>query len=153
MKGFTLIEVVVSIAIGLLATSFILANYNSYNDTQSLKQAGLTLKNNLRFAQTKSSSGVKPSTPCTQLNGYSVTFLTSSYAIQASCNPEGVTGTILTVTLPPNVSFITLPNPSTFSFNVLSRGTSLDSPLTIVMTGYGRNYTLIVSPGGDISEQ
>lgn len=165
MKGFTLIEVVISIAIGLLATGIILVNYNSYNDTQTLKQAGLTLKNNLRFAQEKAVSGVKPNSVCSQLSGYSVTFTASSYIIQALCNPEGVTGDTTTVTLPTkdisftpiptplNMPSVNLPGPSSFAFEVLSRGTSLESPLTITMIGFGKHYQLVVSPGGDISEQ
>ncbi len=150
MKGFTLIELVVSIAIGLFLTGLIIANYNSYNDIQVLKQAALTLKNNFRFAQSKAMSGDKPS-QCTQLSGYSVTFTDASdYSIQALCAPEGLAGASQKVTLPGGV--ILSPQPGAITFNVLSRGTTLDAPVTITLAGFGKQYDLVVNPSGDVSD-
>lgn len=141
---------VVSIAIGLLLTGLIIANYNSYNDIQVLKQAALTLKNNFRFAQSKAMSGDKPS-QCTQLSGYSVTFTDASdYSIRALCNPEGLEGAAQNVTLPAGVMFS--PPPPTITFNVLSRGTTLPAVATITLVGFAKQYVLDVSPSGDISD-
>ncbi len=161
MKGFTLIEVMVSVAVALLVTGFIIANYNSYNDVQVLKQAALTLKNNLRFAQSKAMNGQIPTpTPmnappiCSTLVGYTVTFTPpSSYTIQAFCDPEGLQGDKLLIPLPGGVTFSTsTPPPALITFNVLSRGTTLPSVTTITLTGFNKTYSLQVSPSGDVSD-
>lgn len=158
MKGFTLIEVIVTVAISLLVTGFIIVNYNSYNDIQLLKQSALTLKNNLRFAQSNAFSGEKPTSAapspapaiCTTLVGYTITFAASGYVLQALCNPEGLQAAVVSVVLPSGVSFS--PPPSAITFNSLSRGTSLDTSENIILSGFGKLYTLEVSPSGDISD-
>ena len=157
MKGFTLIEVIVAVAISLVITGFVLVNYNSYNDTQTLKQAALTLKNDLRFAQSEAITGVKPTpippsfTPvCDELTGFTVSFWSNSYTIRAACNPQGPSGDVKTVTLPPGVTFS--PVPPAIAFNVLSRGISLGSGLCLVLSGSGKTYKLGVTNSGDIND-
>jgi len=149
MKGFTLIEVIVAVAISLMVTGFILVNYNSFNDTQTLKQAALTLKNNLRFAQSKATTGQKP-TSCTQLVGYSVSFTKSVYSIQALCNPEGLVGDVLSSGLPKGVIFSPIPAPVTFT--VLSRGTDLTTGLCIILLGSGKNYSFGLQTNGELND-
>jgi prepilin-type N-terminal cleavage/methylation domain-containing protein len=149
MKGFTLIEVVVSVAVALVVTGFIIVNYNSYNDVQALKQAALTLKNNLRFAQSKASTGEKPAS-CSRLSGYTISFTSMSYSIEALCAPEGLVGARVAVSLPGGVLFS--PIPDSFSFNVLSGGTTLGSTTVLRLVGSGKQYDIQVSPGGDVSD-
>lgn len=149
-SGFTLIEVVVSVGIALVLLGSIIVNYNGYNDRQNLKQAALTLKNNLRFAQTKALSGEKPTANCTELLGWTVTFTGDTYSIQAQCNPEGLSGSSTEVALPSGVTFS--PVPSVFTFRVLSRGTTLASTTTVTLSGFNRTYQLTISPGGDVSD-
>jgi prepilin-type N-terminal cleavage/methylation domain-containing protein len=152
MKGFTLIEVVVSISISLIVTGLIIANYNSYNDIQTLKQAALTLKNNLRFIQSKAGSGEKPVSGCTELLGWTITFIdASSYKYQPSCS-DGLVDPVTTVDLPPSVKFTT-PIPPSFTMNVLTRGTSLSSDTPILLTAVGKTYQLFISTSGDISDK
>jgi type II secretory pathway pseudopilin PulG len=153
MKGFTLIEVVVSVSITLLVTGLIIANYNSYNDIQTLKQAALTLKNNLRFIQSEAISGEKPANGCTELLGWTITFIdASSYRYQPSCS-DGLVDPITTVDLPPSVKFASPPIPSFFTMNVLTRGTSLPSDTTISLTAVGKTYQIVVSTSGDINDK
>ena len=64
MKGFTLVELIVAICIAMIVTGLILVNYNTYNDKQRVKQAAYTLKNDLRYIETKASSGEKPQSGC-----------------------------------------------------------------------------------------
>jgi prepilin-type N-terminal cleavage/methylation domain-containing protein len=158
MKGFTLIEVVVTVAISLLVTGFIIVNYNSYNNTQLVKQSALTLKNNIRFAESNASAGVKlvPSTTpapisCTQLSGYTMSFTASRYVLQADCVPEGLQSAIVVVDLPQGVVF--QPIPPSITFKTVSRGTSLSADLTITLSGSGKLYTLTLTPSGDISDK
>jgi prepilin-type N-terminal cleavage/methylation domain-containing protein len=153
MKGFTLLEVIVSVAIALLLTGFIVANYNTYNDTQKLKQAALTLKNDLRFAQGKALSGDKPVTDppsCTQLVGYTLVFYENYYTMQPECTPEGLQAPVTQINLTTGITFS--PVPSSFTFRVLSRGTSLGSPVSFILSGNNTQYGIQVSPGGDISD-
>lgn len=151
MKGFTLIEVVVSVSIALLVTGLIIANYNSYNDIQTLKQAALTLKNNLRFIQSKAISGEKPATGCTELLGWTIQFTETSYTYQPSCS-DGLVDPVTTVTLPPSVKF-SLPIPPSFTMDVLARGTSLPSDTTILLTAVDKTYQILVSTSGDINDK
>jgi Tfp pilus assembly protein FimT len=150
MKGFTLIEVVVSVGVALAIMGTIIVNYNGYNDRQTLKQAALTLKNNLRFTQTKALSGEKPTANCTELTGWTMAFTASTYTLQAACTPEGLQGSATSVTLPDGVRFNPVPSPVTFK--VLSRGTTVTTTTSLILSGFSRTYTLEVSPGGDISE-
>jgi prepilin-type N-terminal cleavage/methylation domain-containing protein len=150
MKGFTLIEVVVAISIALLVTGLIIANYNTYNDIQTLKQATLTLKNDLRFIQSKAISGEKPSSGCSQLQGWNISFLADSYSYQPECS-EGLVEPVVLVHLPPAVTFSPIPSP--FSMSVLTRGTDLPAAITITLTGAGKNYQLVVETSGDISDR
>lgn len=150
--GFTLIEVMVAVTIALVLTGLVIANYNSHNDTQTLKQAGLTLKNNLRFAQVQAMSGEKPALNCTTLAGYSVQFSQKSYAVSASCSPEGAQGAIVTTKLPDNVIFdVTTPN--VFVFDVLSRGTSLTAATPVTLDGFGKQYVIVVNTDGSIDDK
>jgi len=150
-KGFTLVEVIVSVGIAISLIGAIIVNYNAHNDTQTLKQAALTLKNDLRLAQSKALAGEKPASDCTELVGYSITFSVGSYSLRAQCSPEGAIGPTTTVTLPSGVTFS--PLPSSFTFRVLSRGTTLAGVTPITLMGFAKSYRLEVSTGGDISDK
>jgi type II secretory pathway pseudopilin PulG len=149
MKGFTLIEVVVSIGIALALVGSVIVNYNGYNDAQTVKQAALTLKNNIRFAQSKANTGEKPSN-CTQLLGYQISFTSNSYTIQASCEPEGLSGNSIAVTFPTSLVFN--PVPSAIIFYPVGRGTDLSNATSLSIVGFGRTHTMQISPSGDISD-
>lgn len=150
MKGFTLIEIVISVGISLLLMSGIILNYNNYNDTQKLKQAALTVKNNFRFYQSKALSGEKPDESCPQLLGYQVTFALSTYTFKAQCNPAQPNAPDVVYTLPATITFSSYPSP--FMFRVLSRGTTLTGATSVILSGSGKHYTLRISTGGDISD-
>lgn len=148
INGFTLIELLVSLAIVFLMAGGILARYDTYTKSQKLKQAALTLKNDLRLAQSKASSAVKPDTGCTELTGYTVAFPTSAtYTLQASCT-EGPVGELTTVTLPEGITFSS--PPASILFGVLTRGIAQD--VTITLTGSGRTYGVRVNRSGDIND-
>ncbi|MFZ5845376.1 MAG: pilus assembly FimT family protein [Patescibacteria group bacterium] len=147
--GFTFIELLVVMGVILLLTSGIIAGYNNFTDNQRLKQTALTLKTNLRFAQTKAASADKPTSGCTQLVGYAVSFTNSSYNVQAQCS-EGLVGSLTSVSLPVGISFS--PIPETIVFRVLTRGTTSDNPVTLTLIGRLKSYRLEVSPKGDITD-
>lgn len=149
--GFTLIELLVSIGVLLTMSGVIIANYNTYNSTQSLKQAALTIKNDIRFIQTKSASGLKPTGACPSLLGWDITFAAGGYSYRANCNGSPVDVPI-SVTLPPGVTITSLPAVNPITFYVLQRGTNLSTSTTILLSGSGKVYGLQIGANGDISD-
>lgn len=148
--GFTIIELIVSIAILLLLVGGLLASYNNYNQNQTVKQAAQTVKANIRLAQSKALSGVKPTSGCTQLAGYAVSFTLTTYSFQAQCT-EGLVGTIAQSTLPAGTSFNPVPN--SFVFGVVTRGLlNTSSSVTITVAGFNKNYRLTIEPNGVITD-
>lgn len=145
--GFTLIELLVSAAIIIVVTGGVIVNYNTYNDAQKVRQAALTVRNNLRFAQSRAYNGEKPASGCTELLGYRLTFTATSYTTQAQC-AEGLAGEEKPVTLESGLSFS--PVPSDILFRILTRG--VDSDVTITVTGANRSYQFGVTRSGDMSE-
>lgn len=151
MKGFTLIELMVAVSIGLVVTGMVVVNYNAYNTTQVLKQAALTLKNDIRFVQTKASTGVKPYASCSTLTGWNMTFASTGYTYSANCNGSAA-GDVTTVSYPPGITLSTLPSPNPVTFYVLARGTSLGNTATLTLSGNGKQYTILLGKNGDVSD-
>ncbi len=149
LAGFTMIELVVVMGVIVLLTSIGAAGYNGFNDTQKLKQTGLTLKNNLRVAQTKAIAASKPSSGCTTLMGYVATFTANGYAINPQCT-DGVIDDPTTVTFSAGVTFS--PVPSSFFFTTLTGRISVSTDRTLMLIGLSKKYTLIVHPNGDIDD-
>ncbi len=147
--GYTLFELIISIAIISIVFGLAIAAYNTFNKRERLRQAGLNLKANLRFAQTKSLSAEKPSSGCTTFSGMQVSFTSNTYSIVHVCT-EGAVGTSIDTTLPSDITFS--PTPTTFTFLPLTRSTSLQSGQSLVLTNGLASYTLVVSGGGDISD-
>lgn len=148
--GFTLIELLVVSIIILTVSGIVIASYNNTNDEQKVRQAAMTLKNDLRFVQARATNGEKPTTGCSELLGYRVTFLQNAYTTQAQC-AEGPAGEEKNVTLTDGLSFASAPS-SPMLFGVLARGVDIASDETIVITGRDKSYQIQVSSSGDISE-
>jgi hypothetical protein len=141
----------VAVSVGLVVSGLVIVNYNTYNTTQVLKQAALTIKNYIRFIQTKASSGEKPTAGCTTLTGWDMTFSQSSYSYRPNC--DGVpTGVATTIYLPSGVTISSLPSQNPITFFVLARGTNLDSATTITLSGSGKQYGIQIGNNGEISD-
>lgn len=149
MKGFTLIELIVTVGVVLLIAGGVVANYNNYTDNQRVRQAALTLKNDLRFVQARAFSAEKPTGGCSELVGYVISFTNTNYSIQSQCI-EGPVGSIATVNLPTGITFF--PIPSSLTFRVLTRGIANDNPVTITLVGRMKQYRLQINPKGDIND-
>lgn len=149
-NGFTLIELLVTIAILALLVSGLLASYNNYNQSQSVRQNAQSVKANVRLAQSRALAGVKPASGCTELVGYTMSFTVNAYSFQARCS-EGLVGSITQLTLSQAVSFS--PVPSSFTFGVLTRGLlDTESPVTIPLSGFNKTYTFSIEPNGTITD-
>ncbi len=150
-KGFTLIELLIVISILVLLLGMGLASFNTFNRRERLKQAGLTLKSTLRFAQTKSISVDKPSSGCTEFVGMRVAFTETTYTVQHFCTPEGLVGTADSVSIA--TSGLTFsPIPSSFTFETHNSSADLTTDLNLDLTNGTQIYRLIVSPNGNVSD-
>ena len=146
-SGFTLIELIVSIAILLLLSSLFIANYNGFNSAQVVRQSRADFMTNLQAVRTNAADGVKPA-GCDTLIGYIVKFPSAAtYTAQALCE-SGEIEDIHTYTLPSGVTFS--PAPTAITFYALNRGASADQ--TITLTGSGVTMQASVSASGVISE-
>ena len=148
-KGFTLIELLTAITALSLVLSISGASYSKFNRKTTLKQASLTLKTNLRSVQFRAINGQKPTNiTCTQLDGYSVSFTSSSYSYQASCTPEALDAPVTTVALAKGVTFS--PIPSAILYKVLGAGIDKESQIQITLVNSLASYILAINPNGEI---
>lgn len=148
-QGFTLVEllIVVTILVTLLGVG--LASFNTFNRRERLKQAALTLKSNLRFAQTKSISVEKPTSGCTEFVGMTVRFTASTYTVIHECTPEGDVGEAETVTL---AGMTFSPIPSEFTFISRSNSLSPSATQTLTLVNGRETYVLTVAANGSVSD-
>lgn len=155
-RGFTLIELLVVSVISLTLTGFVITSYTSFSRRESLRQAARTLKIDLRFAQSRASSGVKPLAPvsCPTLRGYQMSIASDnkSYTIQALCD-TGPQGSLSTVTLPRDITISATVSPIIFSVLTGTVSQNLDVTLaTNLTTGSVQSYVIRVSSSGDIND-
>jgi prepilin-type N-terminal cleavage/methylation domain-containing protein len=154
-RGFTFIELIIVVAIILVLSIAIIANYNSYTDRERVRQTALTIKSDLRLVGSKVNSGVKSSS-CTTLLSYDVTFAASCsggracYTITPNCSNGLLSGEQMTVYIPKEVQIqFTV---STIRFLPLSAGTDLTGDATITLSGISTPYYVRISPSGAISD-
>jgi len=159
-SGFTLIELIIVVTVILVISVVTLLNYNAYTDKQRVKQAGLTLRSDLRSTQTKATAGQKP-VVCSEatLVSYQVTFSTcggtgACYEIQPVCvaneTTVDTTSEVTRVYLPSGVTFFASYPPIQF-FSVTGV-TNLTADMMIQLSGAGVAYIVLVSPSGSVSD-
>jgi prepilin-type N-terminal cleavage/methylation domain-containing protein len=144
-RGFSLVELLVSITLLALLAGLGLVKYNTYNQQQVVVQAASDLKNNLRLIQNKALSGEKDCSGT--LEGYEVTFGTTSYTYCSRCS-GGASGTSQTYNLPDPVQFTLVP--TSLFFKVLAQGVLINGSSQIDVTAYGRTESVAVSSLGEI---
>ncbi len=149
MNGYTIIELIIAIAVALLISVGIISRYQTFDNRQAVKQSAISLKNNLRLAQTSAISGKRPQTGCSRFAGVTISFAVSSYTTQSLC-AEGLVGDVDTVTLTSGVSFS--PLPSTFTFQSLTGTIGIASPLSVTLTGKNSSYRIQIDPSGRVEE-
>lgn len=149
-QGLTLIELMISITIFGILVGLGMASYNEFNRSQTLKQAALNLKSNLREAQNKALSGEKPTTGCTVLDGFEVRFTAGNYTILAKCSPGPTYGAATTLSLPSGVQITTFPSPNPLILKVLGQGTNIVNETDIVLSGFSKTQTVTVTSSGEV---
>lgn len=157
--AFTLIEIMVVLAIGALVFIGGYAGYRDFTRRQILSGAQEELKSNLALARQFSLSGEKPGNICpgSTLEGYQVGFEAgcfqygcTSYKIQAKCESGGPYE-VRSILIPQGISISGLDTP--VLFKVVGQGTDLSSDLTITLTqgSTGAQSTVTVTSAGTIN--
>lgn len=148
-NGFSLVELLVSITVLSLIFGLAIASYSRFNRRERIKQAGQTLRTDLRYAQTRAISAQKPDSGCTTFTGMRFTFVSGGYTIAHECT-EGVVGAGDTKTLPDGVTFS--PVPSAFTFLALTRRSSHSADQTLTLTNGTDSYSVQVTREGEVND-
>jgi prepilin-type N-terminal cleavage/methylation domain-containing protein len=160
LYGFTLFELLVVIAALSILLGLSVASYTRFNKKERVRQAALTFKSDLRYAQSRAVSGEKPTTAntcapntspcCTTYEGIVVTYGSSSYSMQHSCTPQGVVGSLATTTFPAgtNISFV---SGASVLFRALNKTTNA-ALLNVDITNGTWTYRIVIYPSGDIGD-
>lgn len=90
--GFTLIELLVTTTLGLLLMGGAVASYSAFATRQDRIESARDLQAVLRSAQSRSRSGNKPETDCSQFGGYRVWGVqsTQNYFVSVRCDGDDV---------------------------------------------------------------
>jgi len=105
-KGFTLIEVLLTMMILASLSALTFAGFSSISKGQLLKDATGQVKSNLRYIQNQAVSGVKPSGCSLELlESYRVVINSASGVLDSSVLCGEVTVALVSQTLPSNVFF------------------------------------------------
>jgi prepilin-type N-terminal cleavage/methylation domain-containing protein len=158
LNGFSLIELLVSVAIGLLLISLGIAGYVNFNERQKVINSARELETVFQAAQVKAQSGDLGG--CTQLDEYKVEFTTTVDPIVVTLTPvcgDATLGTAKTYQLSTGTTLTFSPAISTIHFPVLRQGVSFTPPATQVdfnftSSAVTQTYTFTLAQGGDISD-
>lgn len=106
MKGFTLLELLVVVAIVSILIVLSIPQFSKFNNSQAVQTSALELQTAVRTAQSNAGSGIKCDSPPTtpSLDWQLLLSDDRGYRVTSTCNPSGsaVNNTFL---LSPNVKF------------------------------------------------
>ncbi len=149
MKGFTIIELLIVFAVIGVITTISVGSYSTYNQSQVFNGSVADVFSLLSTAKSKAISQVKPaSCSGSLLNGYKVGISPSGSDYQQDVVCGGISRAIKRGKLPDNVSFDGSSKPS-ITFDV-STG-SVTDPGSIIISGYGKSSSIVVSKTGNIT--
>lgn len=151
-KGYTLIEILMVMAVVALLFGVGYAGYRDFSRRQALAGAIKVIQGDLRQAQQFALSGKKPDAGCPTLDGISFEVAEpNTYSINYICSGINA-GEMKSETLSSDISLVNSHNP--LVFRVLGLGTNIESSgsalITLTQTSTGRSSTIIVGAGGDI---
>ena len=91
-KGFTILEVLVTVVVLSVLTTFTFASFSNISRVQYLKEEALNIKSDFRYVQNQAVNGVRPSECLGDLAGYSVVVdsAAAKYTTAVDCldNPD-----------------------------------------------------------------
>lgn len=148
--GFTLIEVIISIAIIGIISSTTVVTFNRFSSRQNLNIAYDDVKNALSEAKSNSASQVIIS--CTEnLLGYEVVFnaVNKTYSINEACSQPLADPVVKTYKLPSGINFNNNVSPPSIMFNTLTGGSNGGS-VTLTNGTASQNKSIMVESTGII---
>ena len=151
--GFTLIEMIVAVAIIIIVTGFAIASFISFNDKQQVQTAAREAQ--LVFRKTQSKARVKENpTGCTNLEMYRVEKNGGALITTAMCVNGGTSQTVEVDrwTIPDGVTLN--PGAFTITYKTLHGGAGLPADADtydVTLAGYNNTYTFEITKGGEIS--
>ncbi len=160
-SGFTLIEMLVVVAIATLFVGGGLAGFMSFNSRQKAINGAKELEQIIKIAETKTQSGVVG--VCNQLEAYEITFDTAVDPVIVSLQEVCATGEVVTPVateypLSQGVSMSFSPATTYIRFKILSGGLLFSSGASSIQAQFedannpGQVYAVTISEGGDVSE-
>lgn len=158
--GFTLIEMVVTVAVALILVGGGAVGYLTFESRQRVISAGRELESIIQTVESKTQAGVVGA--CGQLEEYRMTFNTAVDPVQVSvvevCAPgDPAVPTPVVYSLSKGVVLSFNPNIVSVRFKILSGGLLFSSGTTSVDFQFRDEsntdiYVLTISEGGDVSE-
>lgn len=151
MKGYTLIEILVGLTIISLLFGIGSVNFRDFSRREALNGVAKQIQGDLRLAQSAASSGQKPASCLTNLDGYIFKiYPTTEYKIEAKCGNNFYVNK--DVFLPSGLSVTLSPNP--ILFKVLGQGTDIpavsEATITITQQGTNAQKVIQITSGGEI---
>ncbi len=149
-RGFTLIELMVTMTIIILLSGASLVTFVNYRDVRSTSDEAAAVAERLRTVQIKATAVEIPPPPsgCVTVSNYVVTYGGSNLSVTATCPGVGSVGiSSLSLTLENSV----FQNSGTITFD--SRTVSaLAIPSTISICGNKKSFTITVSGSANVSK-
>lgn len=155
-KGYTLIELLVTLSIVGLLFGFSYSSFRDFSRRQALSGSSKKIQGDLRLAQQQSLSGKKPSgVKCDSpslLQSFSFNVYSSNaYKIEANCSGGDIL--VKDVLLPTGIQ-IQAPSINPIKFKVLGQGTNIavgtSVDITVSQTGTNNQSIVTVSSAGEI---
>jgi prepilin-type N-terminal cleavage/methylation domain-containing protein len=144
-KGFTLIELMVTISVSLALFGVVVVGFNHFLATRKLENTQRELKSELRLVRSKAMNGEKPATGCDSLLGYSVRIESGTVEYAPVC--DSGTKTYVAIGLTEEGVDLSM-SPASFEFQSIS-GSLAEEDLVTVSVSYQSttNQIQILSSG------
>jgi len=156
-KAFTLVELLVAIALIMMVSGFAIAGWTNFRANRTLENQGLELTVFLRSAKSKAVNGEKPTdAACAYLDSYQVTQSSNAIIITPRCvNDSGVvvdiSGSAETFSIAASLSIASTNLP--VGFKSLEGSAGSDATITLTHDQTGRSGTITISSAGEITWQ
>lgn len=147
-RGYTLIEILVVITIGVILGTVGMVKYRDAQRRQAVDAAAQKLISAFRKAQTNSAAGVKDACGSLILKGWRVDVGVNNYVINVVC--EGGTYVYRTENYSDSTAISVTSGTVSILFKVLNQGTDIAGSTTIGLTGFGTTRNIVISSTGEI---
>lgn len=152
--GFTLLELIVVMAIMALFFGISIANYNGYTAEKKFDAEVKKFTDILELAKSKARAGDVGAFSCTDFDGYEVAFSDPQYFLRMCCDNSCTSfNTVATYSFPDYVT-ADLAGATEIRFHPLSYALDSPNPITITINSVtlGKCVEVTISPNGLVEE-